>query len=134
MDGSDSQLTLDGGDERRSLEQSTSEGLESTRKLGFSSRKLIVKADNADIFFSCTLLRLDKTSGAVDAHDQAAGNFGVERATVAGFVDPVIRISSILNRINIVDTLPQYALNPGHDFMARGVGRLVEVDHTGANV
>lgn len=60
-----------------------------------------------------SLLGLDKTSGAVDADGQAAGNLGVEGS----------RVASLLAAKDATD--------PGDDFVGGGVGGLVEVDDTG---
>lgn len=90
VDRSDTQLTLDGGNEGRSLEQSTGEGLEGTRKLRLASGQLVVQADHAYVLLSGTLLRLDEASGAIDADDEAAGDLWVESAAV----------TSLLNSIN----------------------------------
>lgn len=75
-----------------------------------------MEADDADVFLAGTLLGLDEASGAVDADDQAAGDFGIESAAVAGLVDA------------------EDALDPGDDFVGRRVGRLVEVDDTRGDV
>lgn len=87
VDGSDTQLSLDGRDEWRALEEGTGEGLESTRKLSLASRELVVQPDDADVLFSGTLLRLDETGSAVNADDETAGNLGIEGSTVARLLD-----------------------------------------------
>jgi hypothetical protein len=93
VDGSDTELTLDGGNERRSLEQSTSKGLEGARKLRFAAGKLVVHADDTDILLSGSLLGLDETGRAVDADDEAASDLGVKGTTVASLLDSIYRIS-----------------------------------------
>jgi hypothetical protein len=42
MDGSDTELSFDGGDQWRSLEQSTRQRLKSSSELRFTSRELVV--------------------------------------------------------------------------------------------
>jgi len=42
VDGSDTQLSLDGRDERRTLEESTSQGLKSTRELLLAAWQFVV--------------------------------------------------------------------------------------------
>jgi hypothetical protein len=69
------------------LEESSGERLQSTSKLRFSSWKLVVKADHANVLLSGSLLRLDETSSAVDADDEAAGNFWVKSSTVASLLN-----------------------------------------------
>lgn len=56
MDGANTELTLDGGDEWWTLEEGTSQCLQSARKLSLSARNLVVEAYDADIFLSGTLL------------------------------------------------------------------------------
>lgn len=55
-DSSDSELALDGRDERWSLKQSSCKELKGPSKLGLSAGDLVVKPDNAHILLSCTLL------------------------------------------------------------------------------
>jgi hypothetical protein len=93
VDGSDTELTLDSGNERRSLEQSTSEGLEGARKLRLAARKLVVHADDADVLLSGSLLGLHETGRAVDADDEATSDLGVEGAAVASLLDSIYQIS-----------------------------------------
>jgi hypothetical protein len=83
MNGSDTELTLDGGNQRRTLEESTGEGLESTRQC-FLVRESIVETDNADIFLSGTLLRFDESGGSVNTDDETASDFGVKGTRVTG--------------------------------------------------
>jgi hypothetical protein len=56
VDRADSELTLDSGNEWWTLEKSTSQGLQSARKLCLSTRNLLVEAYYAHILFSGTLL------------------------------------------------------------------------------
>jgi hypothetical protein len=93
VDGSDTELTLDGGDERRSLEESTSECLKGARKLRLASRKLVVHADDTDVLLSGSLLGLDKTGRAIDADNEAASDLGVKGAAVTSLLDSTKQIS-----------------------------------------
>lgn len=116
VDGTDTELTLDGGDERGTLEEGTGEGLESAGELGLAAGDLVVQADDADILLSGALLGLDQAGGTVDADDETASDLGVEGAAVAGLLDA------------------QDTLDPGDDLVRRGVRGLVEVDDTAGNV
>ena len=93
VNGSDTELTLDGGNKRWSLEESSGERLESARKLRLASGKLVVHADNANILLSSSLLRLYKTGGAVDADDETTGDLRVEGTTVASLFNPLRDVS-----------------------------------------
>jgi hypothetical protein len=107
MDCSDTELAFDGGDQRRTLEESTCEGFESTSELGFPAGQFVMEADDADVFFTSSLLGFDEACGAIDADDEATGDFGVESAGMAGLV------------------AAEDALDPGDDFVGGGVGGLV---------
>lgn len=93
VDGSDTELTLDGRDQRRALEQSTGEGLESASELSLATGQLVVEADDSHILLSGTLLGLDKTSSAVDADDQATGNLGIESTRVTSLLTSKVYVS-----------------------------------------
>lgn len=69
VDSSNTELSLDGGDEGRPLEEGTGENLQGTGELCLAAGELFVKSNDADILFSSTLLRFDKTSRAVDTDD-----------------------------------------------------------------
>jgi hypothetical protein len=56
VDGSDTKLALDGRYERRTLEEGTSQGLQSSSKLCFASGNLFVESYDTDILFSGALL------------------------------------------------------------------------------
>lgn len=94
VDRSDAQLSLDGRNERRSLEKGTGESLKSARKLRLSSGELLVESDNAHVLLSSTLLRFDETSGAVDAYDETSGDLGVEGSAVASLLHSRIEVST----------------------------------------
>lgn len=93
VDGSNTELTLDSRNERRSLEKSSGEGLKSTRKLRLATRKLVVQADDAHILLSGTLLGLDETGGAVDADNETASDLGVKGTTVTSLLNPLGSVS-----------------------------------------
>lgn len=80
MDRPDTELALDGTDQRRTLEQRAGEGLEGSRELGLAAGNLVVEADDAEIFLSGALLGLDQPSGAVNArwgqYDRKRGTRG----------------------------------------------------------
>jgi hypothetical protein len=89
VDGSDTELTLDGRDQRRTLEERTGEGLESAGELSLATGQLVVEADDSHILLSGTLLRLNKTSGAVNADNQATGNLGIEGTAVTSLLTSI---------------------------------------------
>lgn len=93
VDGTDTELALDGGDERGTLEESTSEGLEGTRELGLAAGELVVQADDADVLLTSTLLRLDETGRAVNADDQATSDLGIEGSRVTGLLDAAMSLA-----------------------------------------
>lgn len=84
VDGSDTELSLDGGDQRRALEESTGQGLEGAGELGLATGQLVVEADDSNVFLSGTLLGLDETSGTVDANNQTTGDLGIKSTAVTG--------------------------------------------------
>jgi len=67
VDGSHTELTLDGRDERRTLEESTGEGLDGTSHLGLGL-DCVVKTENGNVLLTCALLGFDETCGSVYAH------------------------------------------------------------------
>jgi hypothetical protein len=93
VNGTDTELTLDGRNERWSLEKSTGEGLEGARKLRLASGQLVVHANDADILLSGSLLRLDETGRAIDADDEAASDLGIKGTAVASLLDSIKKIS-----------------------------------------
>lgn len=60
VDGSNSELTLDGGDERGSLEECSSEGFESSCE-GFLSGQTSMQSNDADVLLSCWAGRKEST-------------------------------------------------------------------------
>jgi hypothetical protein len=87
VDRSDTELALDGGNERWALEEGSGERLEGARKLRLTSGQLVVQTNNADILLSGSLLGLDETGGAVDADNETAGDLGVKGAAVTSLLN-----------------------------------------------
>lgn len=96
VDGSDTELTLDGGNKRRTLEEGSGQGLEGASELSFTTGDLVVETDNAHVLLTGALLGLDETGCTVDADDQTTSDFGVEGTTVTGFLDS-IRILALVS-------------------------------------
>lgn len=109
VDGSDTELTLDGGNQGGALEEGTGEELEDTSELGLAARNLVVEPHNRNVLLSGSLLGLDKSGGSVDAHDQASCDFGVESTAVAGLF------------------YAQHALHPSNDLVGGGVRWFVQL-------
>lgn len=103
VDGSDTELTLDGGDQRRALEEGAGEKLKGAGELGLAAGNLVVESYDGAILLSGTLLGLDKARGAVDTDDETSCDFGVEGTAMAGLLDA------------------QHALHPSDDFVGGGV-------------
>ena len=95
VDRSDTELSLDGRDERRTLEESTSQGLESSRELCLATWQFVVQSDNTHILLSGTLLRLDESCCAINADNQAPSNLGIEGTAVTSLLNSVTRISFV---------------------------------------
>lgn len=89
VDGTDTELTLDGGDQGRTLEEGTGEGLEGAGELGLATGDLVVETDDADVLLSSTLLGLDEAGSTVNADDEAASDLGIEGTAVAGLLASV---------------------------------------------
>lgn len=109
IDGPDPELSLDGGDERRALEDGAGEGLEGAGDLGDVGDGG-VEAGDADVLLAGTLLGFDEAGGPVDAYDEVASDFGVEGSAVSGFFDT------------------EDAFDPGDNLVRGRVGGLVEVE------
>ena len=90
VDGADAQLALDGRDEGRPLEERAGQGFQRSRELSLTAGQLVVEADPADVFFAGALLRFHEAGGAVEADDEAAGDFGIERPAVTGLFDSAL--------------------------------------------
>jgi hypothetical protein len=57
-----------------------------------------VEADDADVFLSCLLLRLDQTSGAIDADNEATGDLWVEGTTVPRLLNPATTLAMSMRK------------------------------------
>ena len=113
VDGSDTQLSLDGRNERRSLEQCAGQSFKGSCKLCFTTWELVMESDDSNVFLSGALLRLDQSGGSIDTYNQTSSNFGIQCTTV----------TSLLH--------PQHALDPSDNFMTGRVRWFVEVDDAG---
>lgn len=96
VNGTDTELALDGGDERGTLEKCTGEGLQSARKLSLATGELVVKADDADILLTSTLLGLDETCSAVNADNQTSSDLGIESTRVTSLLNTVTKLAACL--------------------------------------
>lgn len=137
VNGTDTELALDGGDERRALEESTGQGLQSAGKLSLATGDLVVETDHANVLLTGTLLRLDQTGGAVNADDQTSSDLRIKGTTVTSLLGSVkkLAISIIFKPLGKSNNdLPEDPLHPSHDFVTGRVRRLVEVDDTGTDV
>ena len=111
VDGTNTKLSLDRGDQRRSLK-------EGSRKCGDRSRDLglvlnfAVQAKHGHVLFSCTLLRFYQSRRTVDTDDEASRNFGIESTAVSGFVHP------------------KNFSNPRDNFVRGRIRRFVQIQHS----
>ena len=71
-----------------------------------------MESNDADVFFTGTLLGLDKSCGIVDASDKAASNFWIEGTTMPGLFHL------------------QDSLDPSDNLVRTWIRWLVKVDHT----
>jgi hypothetical protein len=90
---SDTELTLDGRNERWPLEEGAGEGLKGACKLCLAAGQLVVHANNTHVLLSGSLLRLDETGRAVNADDEAASDLGVKSTAVASLLDSMNQVS-----------------------------------------
>lgn len=86
VDSTDTELTLDGRNQRRTLEERTSEGLQSANELGLSTRNLVMETNDTDILFTSTLLGLHQTGGTVNTDDETSGDLGIKGTTVTSLL------------------------------------------------
>jgi hypothetical protein len=89
VDGTDTELTLDGGDKRGTLEERTGQGLQSADELRLATGDLVVETDHTHILLTGTLLRLDQTGGTVDTDDQTSSDLGIKGTTVTSLLGSV---------------------------------------------
>jgi len=102
IDSSNSEFLLDSRDEWRSLEDSSSECLQSLLKL-LNFVNLSMELDNGDVLLTGRLLGLDESSGVVDASNEASCDLRIQSTTMTGL-------------LNLQDSL-----DPSNDFMRRRV-------------
>ncbi len=86
VDCSDSELFLDGGDQRRSLEAGTFKGVKGFLEL-LDLIKALMELDDGDVLFTGGLLSLDQSGGVVDAHNEATSDFRVQSTRMTGLVN-----------------------------------------------
>jgi hypothetical protein len=86
VDGTDTELALDGRDKRGALEERTGQGLQSANELGLATGDLVVETDHTDILLTGTLLGLDQAGGTVNADDQTTGDLGIKGTTVTSLL------------------------------------------------
>lgn len=91
IDGADAQLSLDGRDDRRSLEECASKVLNRSRHLRLAARQLVVEPNDGNIFLSSALLGFDQTSCAIAADYETACDFGIEGTAMSSFLDTTIK-------------------------------------------
>jgi len=107
--GSDTQLLLDGRNQRWSLETRTSQGIKGLFEL-FDIVQLLMELDHSDVLLARRLLGLDQSRCVVDADDEASCDLGVEGARVASLID--------------VEDL----LDPGDNLVGGWIRRFVKID------
>ena len=76
VDGTDTELLLDGGDQRRSLEYGTSESQESLFDL-FDLLNMLMKLDDSNVLFTSRLLSLNESGGIVNTGNEATCDLGI---------------------------------------------------------
>lgn len=132
VDGTDTELTLDGGDQRGTLEEGTGEGLEGAGELGLAAGDLVMQTDNADILLSGTLLGLDEAGSTVNADDEATSNLRIKGTAVAGLLATKDGISNCqwANKVRRSLNVPENSLDPSDDLVTGRVGGLVKVNDT----
>jgi hypothetical protein len=87
VDGTDTELTLDSGDKRGTLEERTGEGLESAGELSLAAGELVVETDDANVLLTSTLLGLDETCSTINADNQASSDLGVKCTGMTGLLN-----------------------------------------------
>ena len=92
-----------------------------------------MKAYDAYILFTSTLLGFDEPSCAIQADDQAASDLGIQSSAMSGFFDPANCQCLFWPFSRASFNVPEHAFEPSDDLMTGGIARFVEIDHTGAN-
>jgi hypothetical protein len=131
VNGTDTELALDGGDERGTLEERTGEGLEGACKLSLATGEFIVQADDADVLLTSTLLGLDKTCSTVNADNQTSSDLGVKSTGVTSLLNTATTLASCL--IIRGDSDPYRSMRLIHDTTSweegfEGLSRLMTPD------
>ena len=131
VDRSNAELTLHSGDQRWSLEHGAGERLDRLVDLllilqknsmstadqrGLTNLDILVKLEDANVLFTGTLLRLDKSSGSTDADDKTTSNLGIEGTRVTGLLDL------------------ENSLDPSDDLVGGRIRWLVDVQNTRLDV
>jgi hypothetical protein len=81
IDGADTELLLDGGDQGRSLEDGASQSHQGLLNL-LELVDVLVELEDSDVLLTSGLLSLDQAGSIVNAGNQASGDLGVQGATV----------------------------------------------------
>lgn len=102
VDGSDTQLTLDGRDQRWALEQGTGHCLKGFGELRLATGQLVVQANDGNVLLACALLGLDQAGGTVNADNQAPRHLGIQSTAVAGLLDAIPRLQSANRSLHTV--------------------------------
>jgi hypothetical protein len=82
----DTQLTLNSRNQRRTLKKGTGKRLEGLGKGSLAAWDLVVETDDSNVFFTGSLLRLDQTSGTVDADNETACDLGIQGTGVTSLL------------------------------------------------
>lgn len=77
---------------------------------------VVVESDDTNVFLTSALLSLDQSGGTVQTDDQTTSNLGIKGTRVTG----LIHLSDIFEQL----------LDPGDDFVGRGVGGLIQIHNT----
>ena len=81
VDGADTELLLDGGDQRRSLEDGTGQGHQGLLDL-LDLFNVLVELEDGDVLLTSGLLSLNQAGSVANAGNQATGDLGIQGATV----------------------------------------------------
>ncbi len=81
IDGTNTELLLDGRDQRRSLEDGADQARESLLNC-LNLLDVLVKLEDSDVLLTSGLLSLNQTSSVVDAGNEATCDLGIEGTRV----------------------------------------------------
>ena len=76
IDGSDSKLLLNGGDQRRALEDRAGQAKQGLFNL-LDFLHMLMKLNDSNVLFTSRLLSLNETSGVVDAGNEAPSDLRI---------------------------------------------------------